>query len=220
MLNFFTSTVGKKYLMGLTGLIWAGFVFAHMAGNMLIFVSADAYNAYGHALVSGYIIYAAEAVLIASLLVHVFCAFSLTIQNRQARPNRYAATPNGEKGATVASKTMAVQGSLVLFFIITHLMTFKFGAHYTTIVNGVEMRDLAKLMVEVFQQPGYVFWYVISLLVLMTHLRHGIGSLFQSFGLLERRHQPGIKKISWAYAVVVTVGFLSQPIYVYLIANK
>jgi succinate dehydrogenase / fumarate reductase cytochrome b subunit len=90
MSGFFGSSVGKKYLMGLTGLVWAGFVLAHMAGNLLIFISADAYNKYGHFLTSGYIIYVAEAVLVAALLTHIFCAISLTRQNRAARPDKYA----------------------------------------------------------------------------------------------------------------------------------
>ena len=108
MSGFLGSTVGKKYLMGISGLVWAGFVMAHMAGNLLMFVSADAYNAYGHALVSGNIIYVAEAVLILALITHVFCAVSLTLHNRSARPNRYAVAASGEKKVSGASRTMAV----------------------------------------------------------------------------------------------------------------
>lgn len=219
MLNFVKSTVGLKYIMGLTGLVWAGFVFGHMAGNMLIFVSRDAYNMYGHMITSGYLIFAIEALLLSALLAHIVCAIALTVKNRSARPKRYAMDPNGEKGATPAARTMAFQGTIILFFIITHLITFKYGKVYTTTINGTEVRDLAQLMVDVFTQPGYVFWYVVALVVLMTHLSHGVGSIFQSFGLLERKHQDPIKKISWTYAVVVTLGFLSQPIYVFLM-NK
>ena len=83
MRNFLSSTIGKKYIMGITGLIWAGFVLAHMSGNLLMFISPDAYNVYGHMLTSGKMIYAIEAILILSLISHVFCAMSLTIQNRQ-----------------------------------------------------------------------------------------------------------------------------------------
>lgn len=219
MFNFIKSTVGLKYIMGLTGLIWAGFVFGHMAGNMLIFVSRDAYNLYGHALTSGYAIYAIEALLLSALLVHILCAVVLTVKNRKARPSRYAVIPNGDKGSRLASRTMAFQGTLVLFFIVTHLITFKFGTVYTTTIEGVQVRDLARLMVEVFSQPLYVFWYFVSLLILMAHLSHGVGSIFQSFGLLERKYQDPIKKLSWTYAIVVTLGFLSQPIYVFLM-NK
>lgn len=219
MFNFIKSTVGLKYIMGLTGLIWAGFVFGHMAGNMLIFVSKDAYNLYGHAITSGLAIYAIETLLLSALVVHIVCAVVLTVKNRNSRPARYAVIPNGDKGSRLAARTMAFQGSVVLFFIITHLITFKFGTVYMTTIDGLQVRDLARLLIEVFQQPLYIFWYIVSLLVLMAHLSHGVGSIFQSFGLLERKYQVPIKKLSWTYAIVVTLGFLSQPIYVFLM-NK
>ncbi|MFN3695886.1 MAG: succinate dehydrogenase cytochrome b subunit [Pseudobdellovibrio sp.] len=217
MLDFLKSTVGRKYIMGITGLVWMGFVLTHMAGNMLILVSPDLYNAYGHAIVSNKpLLYAAETVLVLALLAHVGTAISLTIQNKKARNTRYAMTPNGEKGASLASRTMAVQGSIVLAFIILHLATFKYGAHYETVVDGVKMRDMHKLVVEVFHQPGYVLWYVVSLFLLMFHLSHGAHSVFQSFGILERKMQCGLKKFAWTYAIVVVLGFLSQPAYVFL----
>ncbi len=218
MLEFLKSTVGRKYLMGLTGLVWMGFVLTHMAGNMLILFSADAYNSYGHAIVSNKILlYGAEGVLILALIAHVTCAISLTIQNRSSRDKRYAMTPNGSKAASWASRYMAVQGSAVLAFIILHLITFKYGNYYETNVGGVVMRDLNRLVIEVFQNPIYVDWYVVCLLLLMFHISHGAGSVFQSFGFLERKMQSGIKKFAWAYALVVIGGFLSQPLYVFLL---
>ncbi len=218
MLEFLKSTVGRKYLMGATGLVWMGFVLTHMAGNMLILVSADLYNSYGHAIVSNKpLLYGAESVLILALIVHVVCAISLTLKNKSSRQTRYAMTPSGVKGSSWASNYMAVQGSLVLAFIILHLITFKYGQEYKTVVGGVEMRDLHKLVLEVFQNPAYVAWYIVSLLLLMFHISHGAGSVFQSFGFLERKMQHGIKKFAWAYAIIVVGGFLSQPLYVFLI---
>src|SRR5262249_34899232 len=123
---FVTTSIGKKYLMALSGAIWAGFVFTHMAGNLLILVSADAYNKYGHAITSGSIIYPVEILLVLALIVHVALAIILTKENRAARGQKYAVQSNGKKGATLASRTMAVTGSLVLFFIINHLIMFKF----------------------------------------------------------------------------------------------
>lgn len=217
MLQFFKSTVGRKYLMGITGLVWMGFVLGHMAGNMLIFVSADALNSYAHAIVSNKpLLFGTEAVLILALIIHVFCAVTLTRQNRAARNSRYAIATNGEKSPVWASKYMAVQGSLVLAFIILHLITFKYGTYYETTVNGVVMRDLHRLALEVFQIPAYVAWYVLCLILLMFHLSHGAASIMQSFGVLERKMQAGIKKAAWIYAVIVAGGFLSQPLYVFL----
>lgn len=216
---FFLTSVGKKYMMGITGAIWAGFVFGHMAGNLLMFVSADLYNKYGHMIVSGFSIYLIEAVLIGALVVHVLCAISLTIENKKARGSKYLSTPNGSKGVSLASRTMAAQGSLLLVFIITHISTFKFGTYYETTVDGVVMRDLHRLLIETFQSPGYVAWYVVCLILLGFHLSHGFGSIFQSLGLKNQKSEKLIKKMSLLYGVVVAAGFLAQPIYVYLYAR-
>ena len=217
---FFLSTIGKKYIMGLSGLVWAGFVLTHMAGNLLMLVSPSAYNAYGHAIVSGAIIYPAEAVLILALITHVAMAILLTKENRAARPQAYAMLPQGSKRSTLASRTMAIQGSVVLAFIILHIITFKYGTYYETTVNGVVMRDLHRLVLEVFKQPLYVIWYCVALVLLGFHLSHGFGSIFQSFGIKKEAHESLIKKMSCAYAVIVAVGFLVQPLYMFLIAGK
>lgn len=218
--KFFSSTIGKKYLMGITGLVWAGFVFSHMAGNLLMFVSPDLYNNYGHMITSGALIYAVEAVLIISLIVHVYCAISLTMQNKKARSQGYAVGPNGSKGATLASKTMAQQGALILAFIISHILAFKYGTYYETTVNGTPMRDLYRLVVEAFTSPGFVAWYVIALVLLGFHLSHGVGSIFQSLGLRNAKTEPTIKKISVVYAAVVALGFIAQPVYIFFFASK
>jgi succinate dehydrogenase / fumarate reductase cytochrome b subunit len=215
--KYIFSAPGKKFMMGITGLVWAGFVLAHMAGNLLLFISADAYNTYGHLLASSNFIYIAEAVLILSLLVHIVCAVSLTIENKKARGNsRYAMTPSGSKGVSLASKTMAVHGSIILIFIITHLIAFKFGTYYETNVNGVVMRDLHRLVVEVFSNPLVVGWYTLALILLGFHLSHGFGSIFQSLGLRTRTNAAKLNKLSWTYAVIVASGFLAQPLYVFL----
>jgi len=217
MKDFFTSTVGKKYLMGLSGLVWAGFVFGHMAGNTLILFSDDLFNKYGHAIVSNKILlYGTEVVLVATLILHVFMAIQLSMGNKKAKGISSSQLPQGEKRVSLASQTMIVQGSILLAFIVSHLITFKYGTYYETTVDGVVMRDLAKLMREIFTQPLYVGWYVISLLLLSAHLRHGFGSVFQSFGLLHPAYQSKIKAASCGYAFVVTAGFLSQPLSIFL----
>lgn len=219
MMGFLGSSVGKKFIMGVTGLVWAGFVLGHMLGNLLMFVSADAYNSYGHLLTSGNIIYVVEAVLITALLAHVSAAVALTIQNRKAKGSRYAVVPQGEKKANLASRTMAVQGSVVLAFIVLHIAMFKFGTYYETTVNGVVMRDLHRLVIEVFQSPGYVAWYVVALILLGFHLSHGVGSTFQSLGLMNRKNRHTFHKLSITYAVLVAAGFISQPIYAFFFSK-
>jgi len=217
---FLLTTIGKKYLMGLSGLVWAGFVLTHMAGNLLIFAGADAYNKYGHAMINNPILIPAEIVLVLSLVVHVTLAIMLTRENRRARGGQdYAVMTKGPKAATIASRTMAVQGSIILFFIINHLIMFKYGTYYETTVDGVKMRDLSRLISEVFHQPGFVVWYVVALILLGFHLSHGVGSIFQSFGMKNEHYAGLIKKLSYTYAIAVAVGFLSQPLYVYFFAG-
>lgn len=217
---FLLTSIGKKYIMGFSGLIWAGFVLTHMAGNMLILFSADAYNKYGHAIITSGILIPAEIVLVLALLTHVVMAIWLTAENRAARGNqRYAVTAQTEKSGNLASRTMAFQGSLILAFIVLHIITFKYGTYYETTVNGVVMRDLHRLVIEVFRQPGYVAWYVVCLILLGFHLRHGVSSIFQSFGWKNDRYEALIKKIGIGYGVIVALGFLSQPFYVYFIAG-
>lgn len=209
------SSIGRKIIMGVCGGVWAGFVFVHMAGNMLIWVSPEAYNKYGHAIVSNKpLLWATEAILLSTILVHVVLGIILTIKNRSARKQKYALTPSGEKRSPLASRTMIFHGSILLFFIVYHLITFKYGTEYLVTYDGVEMRDLHKLIVEVFQNPLYIVGYIVSLLLLGWHLSHGVASLFQSLGWNHPKYTPAIKCLSWSYSVVVTAGFISQPLYV------
>ncbi|MCM2279494.1 MAG: succinate dehydrogenase cytochrome b subunit [Oligoflexia bacterium] len=206
--------------MGITGLAWSLFVLMHMAANLLIFVSPKAYNAYSHVLISNPFIYVAEAGLVLLLLIHVYNAIKLTLENRAARGERAFLTTSGAKGVSSASKTMAAQGSLILVFTILHLITFKYGTVYMASYDGVVMRDLHRLVLEVFQSPGYVGWYVVALVALGFHLSHGFQSSFQSLGLNHPRYTPAIKKIGLFYAVIVAAGFIAQPVYVFLVHKQ
>lgn len=216
-MGFFRSTIGKKYIMGITGLIWTGFVLTHMAANMLILVDPQMYNEYTYAITSNKpLLYAAEAVLVLSLLVHVITAFCLTASNNSARDTKYYMTTNGEKGVTFASKTMIFSGSIILVFLVYHLITFKYGPYYTVTYGGVEMRDMHRLVVEVFKSPAYVVGYIFSLFALGLHLSHGVSSMFKSWGFNHPLYTPMLEKFGYVYAAVVAAGFISQPIYVIL----
>jgi succinate dehydrogenase / fumarate reductase cytochrome b subunit len=120
-----------------------------------------------------------------------------------------------QKGNSFAVKTMIYQGVLILVFIILHIVTFKYGTYYETTVDGVVMRDLHRLIVETFKNPTYVAWYVLCLVLLGLHLSHGFYSSFQTLGLHHPKYNPHLQKFGHAYAWLVAVGFLSQPIYVY-----
>lgn len=211
-------SVGKKYLMAVTGLGLTGFVLTHMLANLLILFSADAYNAYSHALTSNKaFLLTAEAGLVTLFLLHIFLAISLTRANRAARPDRYAMGPTGEKAATLASRTMIHHGMVIFIFVILHLKLFKYGAYYETNVHGVAMRDLYRLVLEEFKEPGEVIWYVAAMCVLGFHLSHGIGSTFQSLGWNHPRYTPKVMAAGLALAILIAAGFILPPLYVFFI---
>ncbi len=215
--NFLNSSIGKKYLMGVAGLGWTLFVFGHMAGNLLIFAGSETFNKYGHAMVSNKVLlYGTEFFLSLCLLIHVTLGILLSLENKKAKPAKYVLSPSLEKASGFASKTMAFHGTIILFFIVYHLITFKWGPYYEVEYNGMIVRDLYRLVVEVFSDPAYVSGYVICLILLGIHLSHGVSSVFQSFGFNHPRYTPMIKKAGWFYALVVAGGFISQPIYVFL----
>lgn len=217
---FFRSSIGKKVLMGMTGLGLSLFVLMHMLGNLVLFVSAEAYNKYSHTLVSNPLIYAAEVGLLALLLFHLLTAIRLTLQNKRARGQSYAMPTQGEKAVSNASRTMIHTGMVIFIFAVYHLITFKFGPHYEVTYDGVTMRDIQRLVVEVFQSPAYVIGYIVALLALGHHLSHGVSSAFQSLGFNHPKYNCMFKRIGYGFALLVTVGFISQPLYVYFYLNR
>lgn len=214
--EFFKTSIGKKYLMAITGLIWSGFVMGHMLGNTLIFLGPEAYNRYAHAIVSNLpLLYMTEIVLSLTLLVHIVMAVQLTLQNRAAQGVASSMIPHGDRGASLASRTMIYHGSLILVFVVYHLISFKYGPYYEVQYDGEKMRDVFRLVQESFQNPGFVAWYVVCLLGLGFHLSHGFASSFQSLGLFSLDFHKKMKKIGCIYSVVVAFGFIAQPIYFY-----
>lgn len=216
-MGYFSSSVGRKQIMGITGLVWSLFVLTHMAANLLIMISATAYNKYSHALTSNPLLIVAELGLVVTLGLHAFDGFWLTYQNWGARKTKYAMPTNGEKKARFQSKYMIFHGSLLLVFVILHIVTFKYGTYYSTTIDGVEMRDLHRLVIEVFQSPGYVAWYVFAMIFVGLHLSHGFYSAFATLGIYHPRLSPYLSKFGYFYAFIIAAGFLSQPIYVYFL---
>lgn len=202
--------------MGLSGLGLCAFVLAHMTGNLLLFVGPAAYNEYSHFLVTNHFIYVAEAGLAAMFLMHAAIGIKLTRDNRAARTSPYAMTPNGDKAVCPASRTMIFHGLVLLAFVIHHLATFKYGTVYTATYDGVAMRDLHRLVIEVFQNPAYVAWYTVSLVLLAAHLSHGFSSAFQSLGFNHPRWNCLLKIFGRVYAVVISLGFLAPVIWIVL----
>lgn len=213
--SYLASTLGRKYLVGITGVFWALFVMMHMLSNLLIFVGAEIYNRYSHALTSNPLVYLAETVLVLFILIHAIYALSLKVRNLRTNPVPYAVSPVKEKSATISSRTMAYTGLAILGFLIWHVATFKYGPEYMVTYDGVQMRDLYTLVVDAFHHPVHVGLYCLSMILVGMHLFHGVQSSFQTFGLSHPRYDTFIQYFGRTYAIVVAVGFFALPVYVY-----
>jgi succinate dehydrogenase / fumarate reductase cytochrome b subunit len=217
VLRALSTTVGSKFLVALTGLLLVGFLVAHLAGNLLILLGGDKFNAYGHALISNPLVIPAELGLLGLLLVHMFKAIAHVLRGRGARPQGYEKKTwaGGPSRKSWASTTMALSGIFLLTFLVVHIVTFKFGPYYPSAEAGV--RDLQRLVVEVFKNPLYAAGYVVAMGIVGMHLRHGISSAFQSLGLMSNSAwTTRLLGLGLTLAVVIAGGFALIPVWVYL----
>jgi len=214
--SFFSTTVGSKILIGLTGLLLFGFLVTHLAGNLTMLGSGEAFNAYTYKLESTKpLLYVAEVGLIALFLLHIYKTVTGYVRNRAARPEGYREKhwAGHTSRKSVSSTTMIVSGLILLLFVVIHVRTFKFGPYYVEAATG--NRDLFRLVADTFQDPLYVLFYVVSMVVVGLHLNHGIASAVQSLGLSNRRIGPGTVWAGRLLALTIAGGFALLPIYVY-----
>ncbi|MGE3276142.1 MAG: succinate dehydrogenase cytochrome b subunit [Vicinamibacterales bacterium] len=222
LLQALSSSIGTKLLIAFTGLCLFVFLIGHLAGNLLFLLGPDAFNHYSHNLVSNPLVYVAEAGLILVFLLHIVKTVTMWIGNQAARPNRYvkkqwAKTKSDRSRKSLASSTMIVTGTITLLFVVSHLATFKFGAYYDT-TDGT-MRDLYRLQLEIFSQPGYVAFYLVAMAIIFLHLWHGLSSAAQSFGVDHPQWTPRIIATGRVLAVLIGGGFFILPIYTFILAR-
>ena len=211
--SFYGSPIGKKILTGVTGLGLVTFVIGHLLGNLTLFFSPSAYNQLARFIDSlGPLLYIVEFGLLAVVGVHAAVGISIYRGKRQARMVQYAEYESaGEPSRqTLASRTMILSGLLLAVFLGWHLATFKFGPVYR--LPGSTDRDLARLVFEIFRQPGYTAGYVVILSLLGLHLRHGLWSAFQSIGVATK---PGMVIVSSVFGGVIALGFIGLPLAIY-----
>lgn len=217
--SFFSSSIGSKYLIAFTGVSLVGFLVGHLAGNLLIFVSPEAFNAYGEAMIHNPLLVPAELGLLALFLLHVYKTVRLFVGARDARPAAYAhkqwAGHTSRK--SWASTTMILSGTFLFLFVPFHLKTFKYGPYYEAPEGG---RDLWRLTAEVFSSPGYVIFYTVSMVIVGFHLWHGVSSALQSVGIDRTGLAPRLRMFGWVVAVVVAGGFLAIPLYLFLFGGR
>lgn len=218
------SSVFQKVTMAVTGLSLIIFVIVHLSGNItLYFPDGTPFNKYADFLMSlGWLLYAAEIGLVATFVLHIMTAIQLKINNSKARPVGYKVyqSKGGPSKANLASRFMIVSGIALLGFLILHIWQFKYGPGiaegYVVNIDGKEVRDLHRLVVETFQNPLYVAIYVISMVFLGFHLRHGFWSAFQSIGMRNPLLHSALYKLALILAVLISLGFIGIPIWIYL----
>jgi len=208
--TYWSSSIGKKLIVALTGLALVVFLAGHLSGNLLMYVGREAFNEYAHFLhtmLHGVGVWVARIGLLVMLVLHVAATISLTRQNRAARqPYEYKATQQASK----SSRIMIVSGLTTLAFVIFHIL------HFTVRVDsnlaGIGATDPFGMVIVGFKNPLVVLFYLIAMTLLCSHLSHGVASIFQTLGLRSKKAQSLIHTLSLGYSIVIWAGFVSIPL--------
>jgi succinate dehydrogenase / fumarate reductase cytochrome b subunit len=205
-----STSIGKKMMMAVTGLSFCGFLTAHLLGNLTIYGGGNAFNTYAEKLHTlGGILTIAELGMLFFAIVHVTTGLLLFYQNWKARPVSYAVKKNAG-GQNIGSITMPYTGILVLVFVVAHLLNFSFVDKTGT--------TIFKIVSLAFSNPLYVVAYVLAMIIVAVHIRHGFWSAFQTIGGNHPKYMPLIRGLSVLFGVVIGIGFGSLPIYISLIS--
>ena len=209
---FYGSMVGKKVVMGITGLIWIGFVVAHSLGNLLVFRGPAAINSYSRFLKStGELLWTLRVVLFVALVLHVIAAIQLTRQSRAARPIGYAKRET--QVATISSRTMRWGGALLLVFVVVHILHFTTGTIRPA--GAFSREDVYANVVSSFRIWWVALFYVVAMIALGLHLFHGAWSSMRSIGVSPPSPQPLHRKLSLVIALFVWAAFTAVPVAVF-----
>ena len=207
--TFFGSSIGKKVVMAVSGLVLLGFVIGHMIGNLQIYLGADALNEYAEFLrhmLHGQGIWLARGGVLLAVALHIWAATSLTLGNWSARPIGYRQTQARE--STYASRTMVWSGPILGAFILYHLAHLTLGSAHPEFVAS----DVYRNVVIGFSNPFASAFYILAMLALGLHMYHGLWSMLQTLGLSHERWNPWRRGIALAVAAVVVIGNISIPV--------
>lgn len=224
-LNFLNTSVGRKYLTGITGIFLTLFLIGHLAGNLTLLIpdGGETFNMYAKALHDlGPLLWAVEIILIILFLTHAWIGISIFLRRKKARPEdyKYYQTAGGPSKQNAASKTMFITGSVILVFVVLHVLHFKYHAFspetYTTMIGDTEVVDLSKHVVVAFSNIWIVLAYTAVMVFVGFHLKHGVWSAFISLGAGSPAKTALLYTIGTIVAILLSAGFLLLPIYIYL----
>ena len=205
--RFYDSTIGKKAVMAVTGLILSGFLVGHMLGNLQVFLGRDVMNHYAETLHgSPALLWGVRILLLISVLLHAWAAVQLTAVKAAARPVAYV-KPGNVQGST-GSRTMMLSGPVIGLFVIGHLLHLTTGTLHP---QFVELRAYENVVLG-FSNPIASGLYIVAMILVGFHLSHGLWSMFQSIGFSHPRYTPLIKKLSGVFAWLLIAGFIAVPI--------
>jgi succinate dehydrogenase / fumarate reductase cytochrome b subunit len=214
--SFFSSSVGTKVLIGITGFALFLYLVIHIAGNLLVFFGPAVFNQYAYVMEErNPLLPAIELLLLAVFLVHIYKTVRMFLSNQSARPVRYAQKKRAGRPSrkSLASSTMIVSGLWLLAFLIVHVKAFRFSPTYPWGDGG---RDLFRQEMENLSNPFVAGFYVLSMIVVGSHLWHGISSALQSLGLDHPRWTPRVLTAGKLFAVAIAGGFIVIAVWVYL----
>jgi succinate dehydrogenase / fumarate reductase cytochrome b subunit len=218
--EFFTSSVGKKFVMGLTGLFLISFLVVHVGINSCIWANdgGEMFNKAAHFMGATVVIRIMEVGLFVGIFLHMIQGLALEFQNRKKRSVGYQ-VPMGNKGSKWYSRSMGLLGTIILIFFIIHWKQFWIPSRFQDIqevtINGVAMHDLFSLMKETFTEPWVVILYVLACISLAYHLLHGFQSAFRSLGVYNNRYLHLLNAIGIGFSIVVPLAFAMMPISMY-----
>ncbi len=217
--RIFTSSLGKKYIMAVSGGVLFLFVLAHLLGNLQIFLGPEVINRYGDFLQSNpELIWPARIILLAMVGLHIWAAIKMTIENRAARPAGYVHYE--VVAATYASRTMFMSGLIILVFIIYHLLHFTVqvqqinltGENFVDFHDPQQRHDIFKMMVVGFSNAWVSGFYLLGMALLCLHLSHGVSSMFQSLGWKNKVYGPFLDQFARLGALAIFIGYSSIPV--------
>ena len=220
MISYFNSTIFRKTLAGLSGFFLVLFLLGHLLGNLQLFIPGEdgqkQFNEYALFMTTNPAVKILSALTYSSIILHTVLTLFLAFQSSNARDIKYLQS-SGNANSTWGSKNMAVLGTLILVFIVIHMKSFWYEMHFGVIgLDPWGNKDLHTVTVTAFNELWYVLFYVLSMVVLAIHLKHGVESVFQTLGIKTRRYVSLIHKAAYGFALIVPAAFASIPIYLYV----